>query len=60
MSTSAKRFRVAFSFAGEKRAFVSQVADILALRFGRDAILYDRYHGPEFSRDDLAFRLPDL
>jgi hypothetical protein len=26
-----KRFRVAFSFAGEKRKFVSEVAAILAL-----------------------------
>ena len=33
---SAKRFRVAFSFAGEKRDFVEQVADILSERFGED------------------------
>jgi tetratricopeptide (TPR) repeat protein len=57
---SAKRFRIAFSFAGEKRDFVAQVAGILAKRFGKDAILYDKYHEAEFSRSDLGFYLPDL
>jgi tetratricopeptide (TPR) repeat protein len=57
---STKRFRVAFSFAGEKRDFVSQIAGILAKRFGEAAILYDKYHQAEFSRSDLAFYLPDL
>src|ERR1044072_5904243 len=55
-----KRFRIALSYAGEKRDFVEQVAAILALRFGESAILYDKYHQPEFSRSDLAFYLPDL
>jgi hypothetical protein len=50
-----KRFRIAFSFAGEKRDFVAQVAAILARRFGEDKILYDKFHQPEFSRSDLAF-----
>jgi tetratricopeptide (TPR) repeat protein len=57
---SAKRFRIAFSFAGEKRNFVAKVAAILADRFGEDKILYDKYHNAEFSRSDLAFYLPDL
>jgi hypothetical protein len=57
---SAKRFRIAFSFAGEKRDFVAEVAAILATQFGEAAILYDKYHQPEFSRSDLAFYLPDL
>jgi hypothetical protein len=55
-----KRFRIAFSFAGEKRDFVAQVAAILAQRFGKTAILYDKYHQAEFSRGDLAFYLPNL
>jgi hypothetical protein len=55
-----KRFRIAFSFAGEKRDFVAKVAGILAKRFGEAAILYDKYHQAEFSRSDLAFYLPDL
>ncbi len=55
-----KRFRIAFSFAGEKRDFVRKVAELLASRFGRDKILYDKFHEAEFSRSDLAFHLPDL
>lgn len=57
---TAKRFRVALSFAGEKRDFVSKVAEILARRFGEPSILYDKYYEAEFSRSDLAFYLPDL
>lgn len=58
---SAKRFRVALSFAGDThRAFVADVARILASRFGEAAILYDKFHQAEFSRSDLAFYLPGL
>jgi tetratricopeptide (TPR) repeat protein len=60
MSDSSKRFRVAFSFAGEKRAYVAETAGLLASRFGEAAILYDKYHEAEFSRGDLGFYLPDL
>jgi hypothetical protein len=41
MGNLSKRFKVAFSFAEETRAFVSKVAGILAKRFGETAILYD-------------------
>lgn len=57
---STKRFRIAFSFAGEKRDFVRQVADLLAKRFERDRILYDKYHEAEFARNDLGIYLPNL
>ena len=57
---SARRFRVAFSFAGEKRDYVAQVARILADRFGEDAVLYDKYHEAEFARSDLGIYLPKL
>ena len=60
MPDSSKRFRVAFSFAGEQRAFVAQVAALLAAQFGEAAILYDKYHEAEFARRDLGFHLPDL
>ncbi len=60
MSRSSKRFRVAFSFAGEKRPFVRQVADILARHFGESAVLYDKFHEAEFAHANLAFDLPDL
>ncbi len=59
-NASGKRFRIAFSFAGEKRNFVSQVAAILAKRFGQDAILYDNYHKAEFGRARLGRYLPKL
>ena len=57
---SPKRFRIAFSFAGEKRDFVEKVAAILATRFGEPAILYDKYHEAEFARYDLGIYLPKL
>jgi len=55
-----KRFRIAFSFSGEKRDFVSKVARVLADRFGEERILYDKYHAAEFARSNLAFHLPAL
>jgi hypothetical protein len=55
-----KRFRIAFSFAGEKRDFVGQVAAILARLFGREHILYDKYHEAEFARYDHGIYLPKL
>jgi hypothetical protein len=55
-----KRFRVAISYAGEKRDFVAKVARALADRFGERCILYDKYHEAEFARADLAFHLPAL
>ena len=58
--TSTKRFRIAFSFAGEKRAFVEATAQILAQRFGEDKILYDKFHEAEFARFDLGIYLPKL
>ncbi|MBI3821638.1 MAG: TIR domain-containing protein, partial [Planctomycetes bacterium] len=57
---SAKRFRVAFSYAGEKRDFVAKVAAVLAPHLGAAAILYDKYHKAEFSRADLALHLSKL
>ncbi|MBN8212147.1 MAG: tetratricopeptide repeat protein [Xanthomonadales bacterium] len=57
---STKRFRIAFSFAGEKRAFVKQTADLLARQFGPEKILYDKYHEAEFARNDLGIYLPNL
>lgn len=57
---SDKRFRIAFSFVGEKRDFVAEVAAILAKQFGQDAILYDKFHEAEFARHDLGIYLPKL
>lgn len=55
-----KRFRIALSFTGEKREFIAKVADILAQRFSKKSILYDKYHEAEFARHDLGFYLQNL
>lgn len=55
-----KRFKVAFSFAGEKREFVAKTAELLSQRFDEERILYDKYHEAEFARYDLGIRLPKL
>jgi TIR domain len=60
MTESTRRFRIALSFAGEKRHFVAQLAGRLADTFSEEKILYDKYHEAEFSRSDLAFYLPKL
>ncbi|MBE9107827.1 tetratricopeptide repeat protein [Nodosilinea sp. LEGE 07298] len=57
---STKRFRIAFSFAGEKREFVEAIATLLTQQFGQDKILYDKYHEAEFGRNDLGIYLPNL
>jgi hypothetical protein len=55
-----RRFRIAFSFAGEKREFVAQVAALLAGHFGEEKILYDKYHEAEFAQHRLGIDLPSL
>jgi hypothetical protein len=60
MSSSPRRFRVAISFPGEQRRFVSQVAERLAAELGREKILYDEWHEAEFARPRLATYLPQL
>lgn len=55
-----KRFRIAFSFAGEKRDFMEKTARLLAQRFGEDKILYDKFHEAEFARNDLSVYLPNF
>jgi hypothetical protein len=60
MADTHKRFRVALSFAGESRPFVSQVADCLAKELGHDATLYDGFHEAEFARPNLDIHLPNL
>ena len=55
-----RRFTVALSFPGEKRDFVSKVADTLAAKFGKQKVLYDKYHEAEFARPHLDVHLPNL
>ncbi len=56
----AKRFRIAFSFAGEVRDFIGKVAGLLESRLGKGTILFDRARQVEISRVDAALYLPDL
>ncbi len=57
---SSKRFRIALSFAGDRRDFVAQVAEILADQLGREKILYDKFHEAEFAKPRQALSLPEL
>jgi tetratricopeptide (TPR) repeat protein len=57
---SPRRFRVALSFPGEHRARVEAIANQLAIRLGRDHVLYDRWHSAEFARPNLDVYLPKL
>jgi TIR domain len=46
------RFRVALSYAGEQRPFVSQVAERLAAVLGRDRVFYDEFYAAGMARPD--------
>jgi tetratricopeptide (TPR) repeat protein len=60
MTTQSRRFRVALSFPGEKRAFVSQVAEYLSQRLGRERVFYDAYYEAELARPDLDLYLGNI
>ena len=60
MPESTKRFRVALSFAGERRPFVELVAARLASQLGQPRVLYDAYYEAEFARVDLDTYLQRL
>lgn len=55
-----RRFRIAFSFAGEKREFVERVADLISEKFGKNQVLYDKYHEAELARHDTGIYLAKL
>lgn len=57
---SKRRFDVALSFPGEHRDFVEGVAGNLAATFGKERVLYDKFHEEEFARLDLNTYLPGL
>lgn len=61
MSAVMKKYRVAFSYAGEKReVIVQETAERIAERFGKGRVLYDKFHQAEFARPDLGKYLPAL
>ena len=56
-----KRFKIAFSFAGEHRSLIDQIVEIIRIsKFSKDELLYDRYHESEFSKPDLDLHLYNL
>jgi hypothetical protein len=59
-AAASRRFTVAFSYAGEDRARVAPVAEAMAQRFGKERVLYDRFHQAEFARANLDVYLPPL
>ena len=54
------RFAVGFSYAGENRALVAPLAEELARSYGRQRVLFDRFHEAELARPDLDVYLPRL
>ena len=55
-----KRFLIALSFPGERRAYVEEVAKKLGATLGSERILYDEFHKAEFARPNLDVYLPRL
>jgi hypothetical protein len=51
---------VALSYAGEDRPRVGPLAEALADTWGRQRVLYDKFHDAEFARPNLDVYLPQL
>jgi hypothetical protein len=60
VSTFKKRFRIALSFPGEKRPFVEQVAQELALLLSKERVFYDAFYKEELSRLNLDAYLQNI
>lgn len=54
------KFKVAMSFPGERRAYVSEVVDILRDALGSDAIFYDFDYQAQLARPNLDTLLQDV
>ena len=57
---STKRFKIAFSFAGEYRDIIEEAVNELLADFNEKEILYDKFHKAEFARPNLDVVLPRL
>ena len=55
-----RRFRVGLSFPNEYRNLAADTAQSLAKRYGKEQVLYDKYHKAEFAKPGLNFDLPLL
>ncbi len=54
------KFRVAMSFPGEKRLYVSQVVDALRTPLGADAVFYDYDYQAQLARPNLDTLLQEI
>jgi len=59
-NTAVKQYKVALTFAGETRSLIADIAGILASKYGKEYILYDKYYEAEFARPQLDLYLQDL
>jgi hypothetical protein len=50
---TSRKFKVALSFPGEKREYVSKIAEGLLDRLGEDSVFYDEYYKAELARPNL-------
>ncbi|MCX7088306.1 MAG: DUF1566 domain-containing protein [Methylococcales bacterium] len=57
---SAKRFKVALSFPGERRDYVLQVAELLAEELGKAAVFYDDWYKHQLARPNLDTYLMNI
>ena len=57
---SMKHFKIALTFAGESRDLVEKIAMVLADKFSKDEILYDKFHEADFARPQLDVYLQKL
>jgi hypothetical protein len=58
--STSRRFSIALSFPGDRRSFVSKVAENLAETVPKIRILYDKFCEAEFAQLDLDTYLPKL
>ncbi|HKQ09262.1 MAG TPA: TIR domain-containing protein [Blastocatellia bacterium] len=59
-SLTKKRFKVALSFPGEKRRYVSKIAKGLVERLGPTSIFYDKYFEAELAKPNLDLTLQKI
>ena len=55
-----RRFKVALSFPGEKRRYVSRIAKGLTDRLGKNSIFYDKYFEAELAKPNLDVTLQKI
>lgn len=55
-----ERFTIALSYSGEKRDFVSKVADELSMHLGRSKIFYDKYYESDLAHPDAALTIQKI